>query len=442
MKYFSEPIIPSIPASINSLTDYCINLEIGKECFKNGNIINPVFSELKIFPEFYLEGVHIFIKPIFAFIVVPEDSVEELIRILEINLQKKSQKFRETYGFNHLTDHTGLETFRTQYTLLKAKTNYKNYSIRKFYSLETGNFEKKIQNIRFNWFVLSHKNFIGDLNKTDNRLISEQLQLLTIYYDPENNLKLNPESVLLEKLTYEYFKVCSGILNLTYMGEIYKIKSLEFEKTNFRIYFSCSDRTSFELIRKLGNSLVYNNVITEKNYIDSIISSRTALTSRCKVCNTPHYDWVYIIEKTGMEVCGICIERKFIMETSLLHKYSDSGNLLYNEGDKILKISFPVKKQDLIMNIPETNLRLILTEMEKKNILVDRYKNYSAIYLDFDPKNLKDKNYILWTGSVYDFIIYTLFIFNQKILGHFKGNINKTRKFIENSHIILVQEII
>lgn len=460
LKFKYSENFDELNTSIEQITDYCMNLEIGKYIFENQKIIIPKddFKKAQNFPKFNFGNIHIFLKSPYGIIYVPEDLLNSFIKEFEKKMMAKSKQFYEHFGFNHLLSYNSLEIETEAFVLLKAESKdiKGSHGIRTIIKEKKNTFNSLISYDRSTWVISNIENFIEFIvtSKTDNLL-----QYVMIIYDPEHIINLKNGDLLTTNFDIKQFKLCTNIIGLTYYGtEEYLRNTLKdnniinskfmdltsWYESHYRPYFCVKRKTSFEVIRLLGNFKLYEPIlmsdvkILDVDIIYQIEWNQIKLENmnNCFHCKTPLFGEIYAIFDNintivGKAYCPICIHTPNVI------KNNNTDN--YITKDKVIgRLTHPKKIEDIITN---ANIDDILREFIIQgfgNHLIDTYQDNKVIYFNFfEREKNRAKNLICFTGDIEEFINYGLFNRHQKILEYM--NINTIRDYIQNNYVIPIQ---
>lgn len=473
MRYFCNP---DQNLAFKEISYECFNLEEGKLCYKNGVLVpNLNFTP---YPTFTIDNVKTFIKTNVGFIFMPYKIINNFINLFSSSLINLNDEFEQKTNRDPFENYIALETGTDHFTILKTKynnININNLSKRKIYFNE---FYENITNIiseihKFTWIIYSIDQFTEDLSKYNYRSIPISCQLISIFYDPDKLINLKNGSLQISNLTFKHFNICKNLLHVCHYGQIndefinkysnstdvilinfinnFKneinkpeyLPGWEYIKISTNIMLCPIRRGAFEIIKHLGNKLIYENFIMipifniyqpiyDVEYSEIIIDNSSVQKNNkiCINCDTPLYDDIYIIfndplSNIGKSYCPTCLHCKFDPETHLM---SYNGDFLFKIGiDIIARVKYPISVKQVIDQIDIDEIIKDILIQSFKPIYIDSNDDmfYQALYFNFDNKSNKiinnnQKRYLGWNYKIDQFISYA-YNKNENTLNYIKS---------------------
>lgn len=452
MRYFCNP---DITVAIKDIASEAFNLEAGKICFqKNALLEQNTNANAKIYPSFVIDGVCTTIKSNSGFIFVPEYLLDSFVVHFKNMICDLTKLYEQVTGKDHLQGYSTLETNVDHFTILKAKhsldstisSKFANESVKRRIYVNDSNdkLDKIIGLARFTWVIYTIEQFMIDLTKFYSRNIPIECQLVSIIYDPKKLINLKNGELLINNLTFRNFNICKNLLSVCSYGEINSEFLARYSKNNNEILSGYVDsikkniirpeyipgwepgelsihlcekrRGAFEIIKHLGNKLIYTDTylpifpitqtIYEVNYQDIIIdnSSEQKDNNICAHCDTPLYNDIYVVfsdSNIGKAYCCICLHSKFDVNS---RRADISGMPLYNSDNIIARVKYPRTHTQVIEYIESDILvKNIISQSFDPLYIENDNSIVKALYLNFQLSNTK---YIGWNSSISSFISY------------------------------------
>ncbi|HXT82838.1 MAG TPA: hypothetical protein VN704_00570 [Verrucomicrobiae bacterium] len=437
----------------------CINLEVGKIVSENGELLE-IFDKTLSYPSFTIDNVKTSIKTNMGFIFIPRRLISHFMKNFTNNLNEISAKYKGRTGSDHLQGYSALEIGNDHFTTLKAKHSLDEVSTSKYHgsvkrSIVVNENEERLDKIvglaRFTWVIYSVEQFIEDISNYHNRKIPIECQLVSIFYDPDKIVDLPNGYLQVGNLTFKHFNICQGVTSICTYGKINQkflvkyakasegqpnlveyVKSInsnmvrpefiaEWQPSAYSIRLCEKRKGAFEIIRHLGNSKLYENIIYipiyplpivyEVNYEDLTIdnSSKEIKNDLCGKCKTPLYDDIYIVcpkkSNVGLGYCATCLHSRF---------NPDSGNLdylgkpLYNiEIEVIARVKYPRSLSEVITRLNTCSIVKDIIYQSFQNNYIDVNGSVEVTYLNFSPQmDERETKYIACNSSVGHFVNY------------------------------------
>lgn len=456
MKYFSANKF-DLNSVIGMITDYCMNIEIGKHIFENQEIIVKTLDDYKKAPSvlrYSLKGVHTIIRAPYGYIYLPEDLMNQFIRMFEKAMILKTKQFSDHFGFNHLSSYRSVEIYAESFVTLKveknitAKTKHAARYITKEPDLNKEGFDN------FIWVFNTIEQLIHEISDIPVESSDMLKQLISIIYDPNNIINLQNGEMLINNLYPKYFRICNNLISLShYGGDDNYVKNLADQSNisfsirdiknqnlaawvdvGIRPYFCEKRKTAFEIIRQLGNYDIFDSRWFIK-FIDCecIDTNKGPIIDTCSICSTPFYNEVYYVHnKPGEAYCYVCIHTPMNQG-----RQSNDGEALFLNST-VSRAQIQTKLEDIVNKIKCDEIYADYLIQGFGEHLIDEYEESKVIYFNFFNKDkYRGKNIICFSGSLTNFMLYGLFHRHQTILDFM--SIDEAINYIQTCTIVPIQ---